>query len=170
VTAALAGCGGGSDPPDRAGPPDRRAAPERRIVSGELRSPDARSPFVSAGDGVWRCPTDGRVQLALSLDGEVSLSTPAMVLSSIASTRALVNRACDPARRVAAPRATAELRRGRVGATLVRCDAPRAVLVDFAAGDVTLRDPGGRFLAAAAIGPSSPGVAAYWAAGCALPD
>jgi hypothetical protein len=161
------GCGGGGapDPPEPAPAP-----PERRIASGELRSPDARSPFVPAGDGVWRCPTEARVQLALSLDGEVSVSTPGMVLASVAATRSLVNRACDPAPLVAAPRTAASARRGRVGATLVRCDVPRVVLVDFADGDVTLRAPDGGFLAAAAIGRSSPGVAGYWAAGCALPN
>jgi hypothetical protein len=163
------GCGGGGapDPPEPAPVP-----PERRIASGELRSPDARSPFVpaGAGAGVWRCPTEARVQLALSSDGEVSVSTPGMVLASVAPTRSLVNRACDPARLVAAPRTARSARRGRVGATLVRCDVPRAVLVDFADGDVTLRGPDGRFLAAAATGRSSPGVAGYWAASCALPD
>jgi hypothetical protein len=161
------GCGGGGapDPPEPAPGP-----PERWIASGELRSPDARSPFVPAGEGAWSCPTAARVQLALSSDGEVSVSTPGMVLASVAPTRSLVNRACDPARLVAAPRTAGSARRGRVGATLVRCDAPRAVLVDFADGDVTLRYPDGRFLAAAAIGRSSPGVAGYWAPGCALPD
>jgi hypothetical protein len=169
VLGALAGgCGGGSpEPPERTPGP---GPPERRIATGELRSPDARSPFVPAGDGAWRCPTAARIQLALSPDGEVSVSTPGMVLTSVAPTRALVNRACDPVRLVAAPRTAGWARRGRVGATLVRCDAPRAVLVDFADGDVTLRAPDGRFLAAAAIGPSSPGVAGYWGSGCALPD
>jgi hypothetical protein len=57
-----------------------------------------------------------------------------------------------------------------VGATLLRCDAPGAVLVDFADGDLTVRTRDGRFLAGAAVRPDLLGVAAYWAAGCALPD
>ncbi len=160
---AVAGCGGSSDPPAE------RPAPERRIVSGELRSPDARSPFVPAGDGVWRCPTEQRIQLDISEDGEVSVSTPERVLASVAPTRAVVNRACDPGRPAAAPRAAAT-RTGRVGRTLVRCDLPPAVLVDFADGDVTLRTLGGRFLAGAAVDPDRLGVAGYWGPGCAPAD
>ena len=93
VLVTIAGCGGSPDPPDA--PPDPPA--ERRAVSRELRSPDARSPFVTADDGTWRCPSAERIQLALSADGEVSLSSPAMVLASVAPTRAAVNRDCDRA-------------------------------------------------------------------------
>jgi hypothetical protein len=164
VLAGLAGCGGSPDPPDE---PPRL---ERRAVSGGLRSPDARSPFTTAGDGVWRCPTARRIQLDISAGGEVSLSTPGMVLASVAPTRALVNRACEAGRRLAGPRAASAARRGRVGATVVRCDARRTVLVDFGDGDVTVHTTGGRFLAAAAVRPDRIGVAGYWGVGCALSD
>jgi hypothetical protein len=74
VLVVLAGCGGGSGDP-----PEQRPAPERRVLVRELRSPDARSPFVTAGDGAWRCRSHGRVQLAVSAAGEVSVATPVMV-------------------------------------------------------------------------------------------
>ena len=49
----------------------------------------------------------------------------------------------------------------RIGGALIRCDVPGDVLVDFDAGDVTVRAPGGRFVAAAAISADRVGVAAY---------
>ena len=158
VMVALAGCGGGSDDP-----PEERPAPERRLLR-ELRSPDARSPFVNAHAETWRCRSGGRVQLAVSADGEVSIATPVMVLASVARTRALVNRACSPGAGGARPEGA---RSGRVGALVVRCRAPEIVVVDFAGGDVTLRAPSGRYLAGAARSPDRIGVAGYWGAGCA---
>lgn len=154
---ALAGCGGGSDDP-----PDRRPAPERRVLL-ELRSPDARSPFVTADGDAWRCRTGGRLQLAVSADGEVSVSTPVMVLASVAPTRALVNRACSRARR--GPR-SADASSGRVGAVVVRCRVPEIVVVDLAGGDVTVRAERGRYLAGASVPDDRIGVAGYWGAGC----
>jgi hypothetical protein len=163
VLVTLAGCGGGSHPPYvQPGP-----APERRVESRELRSPDARSPFVTAGGGAWRCPSEERIQLAISADGEVSLSSPEMVLASVAPTRAVVNRACDRAAGAGGGAARTGARSGRVGASIVRCDVPPVVLVDFAAGDVTVRAAGGRYVAGAAVRAGQIGVAGYWGAGCA---
>jgi hypothetical protein len=159
VLVVLAGCGGGS-----ADPPDERPAPERRVQLRELRSPDARSPFVTAGEGAWRCRSGGRVQLAVSADGEVSVATPVMVLASVAPTRALVNRACSPE---TGGRGADAARSGRVGALVVRCRTPEIVVVDFGGGDVTVRAAGGRYLAGAAVRPDRLGVAGYWGDGCA---
>ena len=57
--------------------------------------------------------------------------------------------------------------RGRVGAGVLRCSVPPVVIVDFGGGDVTVRAPGGRLLAAAAVRADRVGVAAYWGDGCA---
>jgi hypothetical protein len=159
VLLGLAGCGGSSSDP-----PDQRPGPERRTLLRELRSPDARSPFVSAGTGAWRCRSGGRVQVSVSADGEVSITTPVMVLASVASRRTVVNRACE---RGAGGGGRDGALSGRVGATVVRCRAPETVRVDFAGGDVTLRAAGGRYLAGAAVRPDGIGVAGYWGAGCA---
>jgi hypothetical protein len=152
------GCGGGS--PD---PPEERPAPERRLLT-ELRSPDARSPFVRADGETWRCRSGGRIHLALSADGEVSVATPVMVLAYATPTRALVNRACSQG---AGRAGAADARGGRVGALVVRCRAPAIVVVEFAGGDVTVRADGGRYLAGAAVRPDLVGVAGYWGRGCA---
>jgi hypothetical protein len=158
VVVALAGCGGGSDDP-----PEERPAPERRVLLRELRSPDARSPFVTAGDGEWRCRSGGSIQLAVSADGEVSVASPVMVLASVAPARALVNRACSQGAR---GRKAEAGRSGRVGALVVRCRTPAIVVVDFAGGDVTVRAPGGRYVAGASVRPDRIGVAGYWGRGC----
>jgi hypothetical protein len=164
VLVVLAGCGGGSGDP-----PEQRPAPERRVPVRELRSPDARSPFVTAGDGAWRCRSHGRVQLAVSAAGEVSVATPVMVLASVAPTRALVNRACEPDAASGAGTPPG-MRGGRLGASVVRCRAPGTVVVEFRGGDVTVRaDSSGRLLARAAVSSDRIGVAGYWGAGCA-PD
>jgi hypothetical protein len=155
---ALAGCGGGS-----ADPPEERPAPERRLLR-ELRSPDARSPFVIADGAAWRCRTSGRLQLAVSAEGEVSVASPVMVLASVAPTRALVNRACSRAGRGARPD---EASNGRVGALIVRCRTPEIVVVDFAGGDVIVRASGGRYVAGASVPSDRIGVAGYWGDGCA---
>jgi hypothetical protein len=160
VLAVLAGCGGSADVPDE------RPAPDRRVVFGELRSPDARSPFVAAGGAAWRCPTAGEIVLTMSDDGEATLTIDGMVLASVARTRAVVNRACERAGE-RSPRAPAEPRGGRLGATVVRCRAPATVLVDFHAGDLTVRAHGrGRLLVRAAVRPDRIGAAGYWGEGC----
>jgi hypothetical protein len=159
VLVVLAGCVGGSGDP-----PEQRPGPERRVLLRELRSPDARSPFVPAGGGAWRCRTAGQLQLAVSADGAVSVATPVMVLASVSPARALVNRACS---RGAGDTRAGGARSGRVGALVVRCRTPEIVVVDFAGGDVTLRAPGGRYVAGAAVRPDRIGVAGYWGDGCA---
>jgi hypothetical protein len=158
VLVVLAGCGGGSGDP-----PDERPAPERRLLR-ELRSPDARSPFVTAHGGAWRCRTGGRIQLAVSADGEVSVATPVMVLASVAPARALVNRACSRVRRGGR---SGEATAGRVGAVVVRCRAPELVVVDLAGGDVTVRADRGGYLVGASLPADRIGVAGYWGRGCA---
>jgi hypothetical protein len=163
AVALIAGCGGGSpDVPDepRPGPPVRLG------FEPDLRTADARSPFVLAGDGVWRCATDGTLHLAISAQGEVAASIGGRTLVSISTARALVNRACDRTdRRVDGGDLPAS---GRVGAGVLQCVVPPVVIVDFGGGDVTVRAPSGRFLVAAAVRPDRVGVAAYWGDGCAL--
>ena len=162
AVALIAGCGGGSpDVPDE----PRPAPPGERLgFAPDLRTADARSPFVPAGDGAWRCATDGSLQLAISEQGEVAASIGGRTLASVSAARALINRACDRAE----PRTGAATRppRGQVGASVVRCSAPPVVVVDFAGGDVTVRAPGGRLLVAAAVRADRVGVAAYWGGGC----
>src|SRR5688572_26500997 len=143
LVVGVAGCGGGApDVPDepRPNPPDRLG------FAPDLRTADARTPFVLAGDGAWRCATDGSLQLAISEQGEVAASIGGRTLASVSSARALVNRACDRTER----RAAGEKRpaRGRVGAGILRCSVPPVVVVDFAGGDVTVRTAGGRLLVA----------------------
>jgi hypothetical protein len=166
VLMAVAGCGGSPDVPDE------RPAPHPRGVFGELRSPDARSPdarspFMTAGAGAWRCPTAGRLELAMTADGDATLSIGGRLLAFVAPSRALVSRACERESGARA-RAPAVARGGRLGATVVRCRAPGVVVVDFRAGDVTVvrADGRGRFLARASVSPDRIGVAAYWGAGC----
>ncbi|HTE64439.1 MAG TPA: hypothetical protein VK631_29055 [Solirubrobacteraceae bacterium] len=162
VLVGLAGCGGAS--------PDRRSAPappDRHAVLGELRSPDARSPFVMAGGGAWHCATAGRLRLAISAEGAATLSIAGMVLASVAPTRAVVNRACERGSGGGAM-TTSGARGGGLGATVVRCRAPEVVIVDFRRGDLTVRAAGGgRFLAGAAVRPDRIAVAGYWGEGCA---
>jgi hypothetical protein len=154
----LAGCGSS---------PDKRPAPDRQKEFGELRSPDARSPFVTAGGDAWRCRTAGSLQLAISAEGAATLSIGGMVLASVTPTRARVNRACERGSDGGA-RAPSGARGGRVGATVVGCRAPGVVIVDFRRGDLTVRAAGrGRFLAAAAVRPDRIAVAGYWGQGCA---
>jgi len=165
LVAPLAGCGGSPDPPPEE---ERRPAPEYR-TGADLRSADARSPFVSAAAGTWRCPTAGRLVLAISAEGEASLSTPGRLLASIAPSRAVANRACDRARRAGGQRGAlgAGATDGRLGRTTIRCDAPALVVVDFAGGDLVVRAPDGGFVAGAAVRADRIGVAGYWGDGCA---
>jgi len=160
VLLALAGCGGSPDAPEE------RPRPDRPVTFGELRSPDARSPLVPAGDGAWRCPTLGRLQLSISADGEATLIGD-RPLAVVARSRTLVNRACDrDGGAVAGTRAGT--RGGRFGASTLRCEAPAVVRVELRAGDLTVRAGGdARFLARAAVRPDRIGVAGYWGAGCA---
>jgi hypothetical protein len=138
------------------------------MTFGELRSPDARSPFVNAGDGAWRCPTPGRIVLAIGADGDATVSVGDALLASVAPTRALVNRRCDREHAGGGVRAPSGARGGRLGATVVRCRAPGTVVVDFRGGDVIVRaDGGGRLLARAEVSSDRIGVAGYWGAGCA---
>lgn len=159
LLAAAAGCGG-------AGP----TAPERprgavAAAAGELRSPDARSPFVPAR-GVWRCETAGEVQLAIGAGGEATLSIGGRTLASVSGSRSRVNRACEPRRPRALPAIAVPPAVG--GAIALSCRAPRYVLVDFARGDLTVRTaPGGRFLLGAAVSEVHLEVAGYRGAGCA---
>ena len=165
VALAIAGCGGsgGPDPEPAPGPPGERRA------GVDLRSVDTRTPFVAATGGVWRCPTEGRLALAVSEEGEASLTIDGRVLASVAPTRSVVNRVCavtteDGA--AAAPRGSGSPPHGRLGAATVRCGAPATVLVALRGGDITVRAPGGRFLAGAAVRADRIGVASYWGARC----
>jgi hypothetical protein len=160
----VAGCGGGSTD----GPDEPRPAPPgggRLGFAPDLRTADARSPFVPAGEGAWRCATDGRLQLTVSEQGEVAASIGERVLVSVSTARALVNRACDRTRSRGGIATSPP--GGQLGAAVVRCTVPPEVVVDFGGGDVTVRAPGGRLLAAAAVRPDRVGVAAYWGRGCA---
>jgi hypothetical protein len=156
----VAGCGGGAPDEPRPAPPG-----ERLGFAPDLRTADARSPFVLAGDGAWRCPTDGSLQLAISEQGEVAASIGGRTLASVSAARALINRACDRTRRRGA--GASRPPSGRLGASVLRCSVPPVVVVDFADGDVTVRGAAGRVLAAAAVRPDRVGVAAYWGADCA---
>jgi hypothetical protein len=160
VVVALAGCGGGGSPDV----PDERPAPDRRVVLGEVRSPDARSPLVRAGEGTWRCPTPGRIQLSISADGEATLIGD-RALALVARATTLVNRACEQAD-APAVETRAGTRGGRLGASTLRCRAPAVVVVELRGGDLTVRTRDARFLVRAAVRADRIGVAGYWGAGC----
>ena len=137
--------------------------PAERVV--DLRTADARTPLVVAGRGSWRCATDGRIQLAISPDGEASLTIDGRMLASVAPTRAVVHRICD---RVGRPPARGDGgARVQVGGVLMRCDVPGDVIVGFSRGDLTVREPDGGFVAAAAVRADRVGVAGYLGTGCA---
>lgn len=162
AVALIAGCGGTPDAPEERGPGPR--PPDRLGFAADLRTADARSPFVPAGDAAWRCATDGRLQLAVSDQGEVAASIGGRTLASVSSARALINRACD---HTESRGGGARAPRGRVGASVLRCTVPPVVVVDFAGGDVTVRALSGRFVAAAAVRGDRAGVAVYWGTDCA---
>jgi hypothetical protein len=155
---ALAGCGGSPGPPPA--PPQAGAA---RIV--DLRSADARSPLLAAHAGTWRCATDGRIQLAISAEGEATLTIDGRLLASVAPTRSVVHRVCDRVR--VAPGEGSAGAQVRIGGVVIRCDVPGDVLVGFDHGDLTVRSAAGRFVAGAAIRPDRVGVAGYLGGGCA---
>jgi hypothetical protein len=163
ASVALAGCGGSGE--------ERRDAPERRdgagrIVTGEVRTPDARTPLVR-GDGLWRCETTGRVELRISPDGLATLLMRGRLLASVAPKRALVNRACSPQRPERLPPFRAP--RAVAGESHLRCAVPQLVLVDMRDGDLTVRDAGRRrFLLGAAVSDRHLEAAGHWSAACAV--
>ena len=159
---AVAGCGGSvaerSEPPARI---DRA----QRIVTGEVRSPDARSRLLRSS-GLWRCDTQGRVELRVSPDGLASLSLGGGLIAQVYGERALINRACTSLRPAELPPFRAP--RGVAGESHLSCSVPRHVLVDLRDGDLTVRETGGRFLLGAAVSPDHLVAAGYWRTGCSL--
>ena len=159
---AVAGCGGSAA--ERAGTPATTDA-AGKVVSGEVRTPDARTPLVR-GSGLWRCETPGRVELRVSPDGLASLSLGGRLLASVSEDRALINRACASERPAALPSFRAP--RGIAGESRLSCRVPRHVLVDLRDGDLTVREPArGSFLLGAAVSPDHLEVAGYWDTDCA---
>ena len=167
---ALAGCGGGSADDgggERRAAPDRGDAP-RRFVTGEVRTPDARTPLVQ-GHGLWSCETTGRVELRVSEEGLATLFMHGRLLASVAPSRSLVNRACfvEPGRRL--PPFLAD--HSVAGGSHLRCDVRCLVLVDLRDGDLTVRAPGrARFLLGAAVSDVHLEAAGHWNADCELAD
>ena len=107
------------------------------------------------------------VELRVSADGLATLALDGQLLASVVGDRALINRACTARRPVALPPFRAP--RAVNGASHLRCDVPRRVLVDLSDGDLTVREPGrGRFLLGAAVNPDHLAVAGYWSTGCSL--
>lgn len=159
----LAGCGGSGG--ERAAPPDQGDF-RSRVVMGEVRTPDARSPFVR-GKGLWRCETTGSIDLRVSPDGLASLFVRGRLLASVAPTRALVNRSCSaqPPTRLPPFRAL----RAVAGESYVRCTVPQSVLVDLRDGDLTVRATGrGRFLLGAAVSEQHFEPAGHWSVNCTV--
>jgi hypothetical protein len=164
ASVALAGCGGGAD--DGA---ERRAAPgpeepPQRFVTGEVRTPDARTPLVQ-GHGLWSCETTGRIELRVSEEGLATLFMRGRLLASVAPTRSLVNRACfvERGRRLPPFRAAHSV----AGASHLSCDVPGVVLVDMRDGDLTVRAPGrARFLLGAAVSDVHLEASGHWSADC----
>jgi hypothetical protein len=164
ASVALAGCGGGpGDGGERHPAPDGGEAP-RRFVTGEVRTPDARTPLVQ-GHGLWSCETTGRVELRVSPEGLATLFMRGRLLASVAPTRSLVNRACfvERGRRLPPFRAAHSI----AGGSHLRCDVPGEVLVDMRDGDLTVRAPGrARFLLGAAVSDVHLEPAGHWSAEC----
>jgi hypothetical protein len=166
ASVALAGCGGGSDDDG-----ERRAAPDRderarRFVTGEVRTPDTRTPLVQ-GHGLWSCETTGRVELRVSSDGLATLFMRGRLLASVAPSRSLVHRACsvEPGKRLPPFRAAHSI----AGESHLRCDVPGTVLVDMRDGDLTVREPDrARFLLGAAVSEQHLEAAGHWSAVCVL--
>src|SRR5688500_11719941 len=71
--------------------------PTGRVVTGESRTPDARSPLVRT-EGLWRCETEGAVELRVSFEGLATLSLDGRLLASAHQRRSLVNRDCEELR------------------------------------------------------------------------
>jgi hypothetical protein len=166
ASVALAGCAGGSDDGERRAAPPDRDDPPRRFVTGEVRTPDTRTPLVQ-GHGLWSCETTGRVELRVSADGLASLFMRGRLLASVAPSRSLVNRACfvEPGKRLPPFRAAHSIG----GASHLRCEVPETVLVDMRDGDLVVREPDrARFLLGAAVSDEHLEAAGHWSADCAL--
>ena len=159
---AVAGCGGAVS--ERSGPATRVDRADR-VVTGEVRSPDARSRLLR-GPGLWRCETHGRVELRVSPDGLASLSLGGGLIAQVYGERALINRACTSLRPAELPPFRAP--RGVAGESHLSCSVPRRVLVDLRDGDLTVRETGGRFLLGAAVNPDHLVAAGYWRTSCSL--
>lgn len=160
ASVALAGCGGSGG-----GTPAEVAA-AGKIVTGEVRTPDARTPLVR-GSGVWRCETPGRVDLRVSPEGLASLSLGGGLLAQVWGDRALINRSCTSRRGTALPSFRAAHAVG--GESLLSCAVPRRVLVDLRHGDLTVREPRrGRFLVGAAVSLEHLEAAGHWSTNCSL--
>jgi hypothetical protein len=152
--AVPASCGGAGPPPP--GPP----AP----VSGEVRTPDARTPLVRA-HGVFACATAGHVELHVSREGAASVALGGGLLASVSAAGTLINRSCEPLR-PGAPQPVSPASSAAGEARLV-CSVPERVVVDLRAGDVVVRSArSGRFLVGAAVGPQHADVAGYWSGAC----
>lgn len=160
---ALASCGGSAA--DRRGTPAEVSA-TGKVVTGEVRTPDARSPLVRA-TGLWRCSTPGRVLLRVSPDGLASLSLGGGLLAQVWGSRALINRSCSSQLTRALP--AFRPARAVAGESLLSCAVPRRVLVDLRNGDLTVREPRrGRFLLGAAVNVGHLEAAAHWRASCSV--
>jgi hypothetical protein len=163
----LAGCGGSSGSSgQRGGTPATVDAAAGKVITGEVRTPDARTPLVR-GAGLWRCETPGRVELRVSPDGLASLSLGGRLLAQVFGDRALINRSCTSQRGAALPPFRAA--RGIDGESALSCRVPRRVLVDLRDGDLTVREPArGRFLLGAAVSPDHLEAGGFWSASCSL--
>src|SRR5918999_2537731 len=162
----LAGCGGASGDGERRQPAPEREERGGRFVTGEVRTPDARSPLVQ-GHGLWSCETTGRIELRVDREGLASLFMHGRLLASVAPSRSLVNRDCfvEPGKRLPPFRAAHSI----AGESHLRCDVPGTVLVDMRDGDLTVREPGGaRFLLGAAVSEQHLEAAGHWSADCVL--
>lgn len=160
ATVALAGCGGSGG--EREAPPDR-ADFGSRVVRGEVRTPDARSPFVR-GRGLWRCETTGSIAMRVSRDGLASLFVRGRLLASVAPTRALINRSCTAQRPERLPPFRAP--RAVAGESHVLCAVPQTVLIDMRDGDLSVRAVHGRFLLGAAVSEQHFEPAGHWSVSC----
>jgi hypothetical protein len=166
----LAGCGGGSGDDQRRAPapvpaPEREERPDR-YVTGEVRTPDARSALVQ-GHGLWSCETTGSIELRVDPQGLASLFMHGRLLASVAPSRSLVNRDCfvEPGRRLPPFRAAHSV----AGESHLRCAVPATVLVDMRDGDLVVRDRGGaRFLLGAAVSEEHLVAGGHWSADCEL--
>jgi hypothetical protein len=163
ASVALAGCGG--DGGERRAAPDRDERP-RRFVTGEVRTPDTRTPLVQ-GHGLWSCETTGRIELRVSSEGLATLFMRGRLLASVAPSRSLVNRACFVERGERLPPFRAA--HSVAGESHLRCDVPGMVLVDMRDGDLIVREPDrARFLLGAAVSDRHLEAAGHWSADCVL--
>jgi hypothetical protein len=163
IAAARAVLRDGSDPQPATAP----IAPSR-IVTGEIRSPDARSPLKRA-EGLWLCHTAGVVELRVSEEGLATLSLDGSLLASAFNGRTLINRDCDAAQRSRRELPPFHARRALPGNGHLRCPVPHDVLVDLRDSDLTVRRPrSGSFLLGAAVTERYLEPAAYWSTVCLI--